>query len=57
MGFGGEGVIHNSAFGLMMDHAFACLIEDCAYLQRAWVLAIGYHMSVSGVGQFRSASK
>ncbi len=37
---GGEGVIRNSAFILIADHAFACLIENCADLPWALVLAI-----------------
>ena len=37
---GDEGMIRNEAFGLVADHAFACLVEDCADLQRAWVLTI-----------------
>ena len=41
---GGEGMIRHSAFGLVMDHAFACLVEDCADLQWAWVLAILPHL-------------
>ena len=35
-----EGVIPHSAFGLMRDHTFACLVENCADLPWAWVLAI-----------------
>ncbi len=37
--FSGHGFLLLSHDGLVMDHAFACLIEDCADLQQSWVLA------------------
>ena len=43
---GGDGVILHSAFGLVTDHAFVCLVGDFVDLARAWVLAIIFNAPI-----------